>query len=199
MLTRTTDLPGVLLLEPKVFEDARGFFLETYRADRLREAGISDNFVQANQSHSVRGTLRGLHYQLVHPQAKLCRVAHGEVVDVAVDIRRGSPTFGKAFQVILSAENRLQIYVPAGFAHGFQVLSDSADFLYQCSDFYHPEDEHGILWSDPALRLDWPLREPLLSARDSAYPCLAAVAPEHLPVYRPARSAAMPDGPGSRA
>src|SRR6202451_2039595 len=143
-----TALPGVVELRPKVFRDPRGFFMETYHRDKFRELGISDDFIQDNHSRSSRGTLRGLHYQLPHAQAKLCRVVEGEVLDVAVDIRVGSPYFGKWTSVLLSAKEQNQIYVPAGFAHGYLALTPTVQFLYKCSDFYDPKDEHGILWSD---------------------------------------------------
>ena len=168
-----TKLPGVLLIEPKVFGDHRGFFLETYNARRYKEAGIEVPFVQDNHSRSIRGTLRGLHFQLTKPQAKLLWVVSGEVFDVAVDVRPGSATFGKWFGATLSAENKKQIFVPAGFAHGFAVISDIAEVYYKCSDFYDPKDEGGILWNDPQLAIDWPLREPLLSQKDAALPALA--------------------------
>jgi len=135
---------------------------------------------------SRKGTLRGLHYQLVHAQAKLCRVIRGEVLDVAVDIRRGSPTFGKWTSVILSEENKNQIFVPRGFAHGFAVLSEEAEFLYKCSDFYHPESEYGVLWRDPDLAIDWGVSNPVISEKDSRYPVLAQISPDLLPVYEPA-------------
>jgi dTDP-4-dehydrorhamnose 3,5-epimerase len=183
---KPSELPEVRVFEPKVFEDARGFFMETYRAERLRAAGIADEFVQDNQSSSVKGTLRGLHYQLEHPQAKLCRVVRGEVFDVAADIRRGSPTFGKWFGVVLSEANRLQLYIPRGFAHGFCVLSETAEFLYKCSDYYVAADEKGIIWSDPQLAIAWPIGEPLLSAKDAAFPRLADRAVTELPAYRAA-------------
>jgi dTDP-4-dehydrorhamnose 3,5-epimerase len=171
-----TPLPGVCLLEPKVFGDARGFFLETYHAAKFAALGIAARFVQDNHSKSVRGTLRGLHYQLQHPQAKLCRVIQGEVLDVVVDIRRGSPTFGQWTSVVLSDENKRQIYVPRGFAHGFAVLSETAEFLYKCDDFYDPADERGIAWNDPALGIDWGVAEPLLSEKDNRNPTLAQAA-----------------------
>jgi dTDP-4-dehydrorhamnose 3,5-epimerase len=181
-----TSIPGVFLLKPKVFEDSRGWFYESYREDRLRELGIADRFVQDNQSFSSRDVLRGLHYQLGHPQAKLVRVLHGEVFDVAVDIRRGSPTFGRWFGEILSGSNRLQMYVPRGFAHGFLVLSDTAEFLYKCSDFYAPAEERGISWNDPRVGIAWPLagRTPVLHPRDAAYPPLAQAPEMDLPVAR---------------
>jgi dTDP-4-dehydrorhamnose 3,5-epimerase len=176
-----TALPGVLLIEPDVLADARGFFLESYHQRKFAELGITDSFVQDNHSRSVKGTVRGLHYQLKFPQAKLCRVIQGEVLDVVVEIRQGSPNFGKWAGFVLSAETRQMIYVPAGFAHGFAVLSDTAEFLYKCSDFYHPEDERGVLWSDPGIGIDWQVKSPLLSRKDQLYPRLQQVAPEELP------------------
>jgi dTDP-4-dehydrorhamnose 3,5-epimerase len=145
--------------------------------------GIHDEFVQDNHSQSVRGTLRGLHYQLQHAQAKLCRVVQGEVLDVAVDIRRGSPTFGRWVSAVLSAENKRLIYVPRGFAHGFAVLSETAEFLYKCSDFYHAEHEHGVLWNDPQLNINWNVANPILSAKDQKYLPLAQIPQELLPKY----------------
>ena len=178
-----TNLPEVLLLEPQVHGDARGFFCETYHQTKFAELGISDTFVQDNHSQSRRHTLRGLHYQLSHPQAKLCRVVRGEVLDVAVDIRVGSPSFGRCATAILSAENKQQIYIPPGFAHGFVVLSESADFLYKCSDFYFPEDERGILWNDPGLAIPWGVADPLISEKDKAHLPLRQVPEEFLPRY----------------
>jgi dTDP-4-dehydrorhamnose 3,5-epimerase len=178
-----TALPDVFLVRPKVFRDDRGFFFESYHREKFARLGISDNFVQDNHSRSRRGTVRGLHYQLSHPQAKLCRVVFGEVVDVAVDIRRGSPTFGKSVTVVLSAENQQQIYIPPGFAHGFAVLSESAEFLYKCSDFYYPEDEQGVLWNDPALKIDWRVSEALLSDKDKRFRPLSKIPVECLPKY----------------
>ena len=173
-----TSLPGVFLIEPDVFGDERGFFLESYHADKFREMGIPNQFVQDNHSLSKRGTLRGLHYQLQNPQAKLCRVIRGEVLDIAVDIRRGSPHFGKWVGAVLSAENKHQIFVPAGFAHGFVVLSEEAEFLYKCDAFYNPADERGILWNDPELGIDWQIPDDmdvLLSIKDQQNPPLANV------------------------
>lgn len=176
-------IPGVCLLEPRVFEDARGLFYESYREDVFRQLGIADRFVQDNHSISRKGVLRGLHYQLGKPQAKLVRVMQGEVYDVAVDVRRGSPTFGKAVGEILSGANRRQMYVPVGFAHGFLVLSETAEFLYKCSDFYAPKEERGIAWNDPKLGIAWPLAgiAPVVNARDAAFPTLAAASPADLP------------------
>jgi dTDP-4-dehydrorhamnose 3,5-epimerase len=179
----TTSLPEVWELQPKVFRDARGFFLETYHQQKFSELGIHDIFVQDNQSRSAKGTLRGLHYQLRHAQAKLCRVVEGEVLDVAVDIRIGSPTFGKSTSVLLSAERQNLIFIPQGFAHGFVVLSDSAQFLYKCSDFYDPGGEYGIIWNDPDLAISWGVASPLVSEKDAKYSTLAAMPREFLPKY----------------
>jgi dTDP-4-dehydrorhamnose 3,5-epimerase len=178
-----TSLPEVWELQPKVFRDARGFFLETYNWNRFEELGIHETFVQDNHSRSAKGTLRGLHYQLRHSQAKLCRVIEGEVLDVAVDIRLGSPTFGKWTSVLLSAEKQNQIFIPAGFAHGFAALTDSVQFLYKCSDFYAPGDEQGIIWNDPALAIPWPISDPLISEKDAKYSSLAEMPQEFLPHY----------------
>ena len=167
-----SELPDVVLVEPDVFRDARGFFLETFHADKYRKGGIEGPFVQDNHSRSARGTLRGLHAQLRRPQGKLVRAVRGEIFDVAVDIRRRSPTFGKWVSTVLSEENFRQIFVPPGFAHGFCVLSEMAEIEYKCTDFYFRDDEIGIRWDDPALGIAWPVREPLLSARDAALPLL---------------------------
>jgi dTDP-4-dehydrorhamnose 3,5-epimerase len=178
-----TSLPGVWELRPKILCDARGFFMETYQRERFAELGIADSFVQDNHSSSVKGTLRGLHYQLNHPQAKLCRVVEGEALDVAVDIRLGSPQFGKWTSVRLSAKERNQIYVPAGFAHGFLTLTDSVQFLYKCSDSYDAADEHGIAWNDPGLNIAWGAVQPIVSEKDAKYPRLAEVRRENLPRF----------------
>jgi dTDP-4-dehydrorhamnose 3,5-epimerase len=170
MQTIATPLDGVFVLEPKVFGDARGFFFESYNARNFEAAtGARPNFVQDNHSRSGRGVLRGLHYQVRQPQGKLVRVAAGEVFDVAVDIRKSSPTFGKWYGHMLSAENKLQLWIPAGFAHGFVVLSESADFLYKTTDYWAPEHERCIAWNDPDLAIDWPLAglTPLVSAKDA--------------------------------
>ena len=164
-----TPLVGVLVIEPRVFEDQRGFFLETYQQPRFSEAGIDIPFVQDNWSHSTRGTLRGLHYQLSHPQAKLVQVVTGSVFDVAVDLRRESPSFGQWYGTTLSQENHRQLLIPPGCAHGFLVTSDSADFQYKCSDIYHPESERTLLWNDPEIGIEWPLQcDPILSEKDRA-------------------------------
>lgn len=178
-----TELPGVVLIEPDVFEDRRGYFLETYHAKKYAEAGIAGPFVQDNFSKSIHATLRGLHYQRQHGQGKLVFVLEGAVFDVAVDIRHGSPTFGKWFAAELSVENKRQLYIPPGFAHGFCVLSDVAAFTYKCTEFYSAQDEAGILWSDPAIGIPWPTAAPLLSAKDQAYKGLADIPVAALPVY----------------
>lgn len=162
-----TRLSDVLLLEPKVFGDARGFFMESYNKRAMSEAGISREFVQDNHSRSAKGVLRGLHYQIKQPQGKLVRVVSGEVYDVAVDMRRGSPQFGQSVGMLLSAENRRMAWVPPGFAHGFYVVSEFAEFLYKTTDYYAPEYERTLLWNDPILAIDWPLDgEPKLSEKD---------------------------------
>ena len=178
-----TSLPGVLELRSTVFRDARGFFLETYHQTQFAELGITEKFVQDNHSSSIKGTLRGLHYQLRHPQAKVCRVIEGEALDLAVDIRRGSPNFGKWVSIVLSAKCHNQIYIPEGFAHGFLALTERVQFLYKCSEFYDPKDERGILWNDPDLAIDWGIESPLVSEKDAKCPTLAAVAKEFLPQY----------------
>ena len=178
-----TNLPGVVLIEPKVFGDARGFFLETFNAERYRAAGIDATFVQDNHSRSQRGVLRGLHYQLEHTQGKLVSVMTGAVYDVAVDIRRGSPTFGQWTGHVLDEQNHRQMYVPPGFAHGFVVLSETADFVYKCTDYYHPASEGGVTWDDPDLAIAWPLHDVQLSAKDQAFPRLRDVPLDRLPAY----------------
>jgi dTDP-4-dehydrorhamnose 3,5-epimerase len=177
-----SSLPDVLVVEPDVHRDARGFFVETYRADTYRAAGMPAAFVQDNHTRSIAGTLRGLHLQVRRAQAKLVRAVVGEVFDVAVDVRRGSPSFGRWMSVVLSAQNFRQCYIPAGFAHGFCVLSREAEVEYKCSDYYDPADEFGIAWNDPALAIPWPVAEPLLSDRDRRNPALAA-AMDRLPIY----------------
>jgi dTDP-4-dehydrorhamnose 3,5-epimerase len=180
-----TSLPGVYELRPKIFQDARGSFMETYHQARFAEFGITDSFVQDNHSYSTKGTLRGLHYQLRCPQAKLCRVVEGEAFDVAVDIRLGSPWFGKWTSVLLSTKEHNQIYIPIGFAHGFLALSERLQLLYKCSDFYDPEDEHGIVWSDTDLNIAWGITNPLVSEKDAKYPKLSGVRRDFLPRYLP--------------
>lgn len=164
-----TDIPDVIRVRPRVFGDERGFFMETWQAEKFAEGGIEAEFVQDNHSRSKKGTLRGLHYQIRQPQGKLVRVTEGEVFDVAVDLRRRSPTFGRWVGAYLSAENKEQLWVPPGFGHGFLVLSSYAEFIYKCSDFYAPEHERSIRWDDPDLAIEWPLEagvEPLLSDKD---------------------------------
>ncbi len=180
-----TALPGVVVLEPDVLGDSRGFFMETYHEKKYRGLGLNCTFVQDNCSHSAKGILRGLHYQLDHPQGKLVFAIKGEVFDVAVDIRRGSPFFGHWVGEILSEENKRQIYIPEGFAHGFCVLSDSADFIYKCTDFYHPDDDRGINWSDRTINIKWPVENPILSAKDKALPMLQETPENLLPEYNP--------------
>lgn len=167
MNVQSCEIPGLLIVEPKVFGDARGFFLETWNRRAYGQAGLDVDFVQDNLSRSRRGTLRGLHFQNPAPQGKLLQVLEGEVFDVAVDIRRNSPTFGRWFGLMLSAENKRQFYVPPGFAHGFEVLSDTVLFHYKCTGFYSPKDEVAILWDDPDIGIDWPIKEPILSERDT--------------------------------
>jgi dTDP-4-dehydrorhamnose 3,5-epimerase len=180
MKVLTCDIPGLLIIEPKVFGDARGFFLETWNLLRYREAGIAEEFVQDNVSFSRRGILRGLHFQNPKPQGKLLEVLLGEVFDVAVDVRRGSPTFGKWHGLVLSSENKRQFYVPPGFAHGFVVLSETALFHYKCTEFYSPKDEMAIRWDDPDIGIEWPLKGPLLSERDAKGLRLRDTPPERL-------------------
>lgn len=178
-----TELPGALLVEPDVFGDARGFFMETWNRDRYAQAGLAANFVQDNLSFSRKGTLRGLHFQNPQPQGKLVYVLQGEVFDVAVDIRVGSPTFGRWLGVTLSAENKRQFYVPEGFAHGFCVTSDTALFAYKCTDLYNPQTDGGVLWNDPDIGIQWPIAEPLLSDKDRRAPLLRDVPREKLFQY----------------
>ena len=163
-----SNIPDILVFEPTVYSDGRGYFMETWRQSVFDAQGIDAGFVQDNQSNSNRGTLRGLHYQLNHPQGKLARVVSGEVFDVAVDLRKSSAYFGQWIGVVLSAENRKQLWVPPGFAHGFYVLSESAELLYKCTEYYHPEDDHCLLWNDEAVAIDWPLlsSSPILSDKD---------------------------------
>lgn len=178
------DLKDILLIEPRLFKDNRGHFLETYQANRYRQEGITASFVQDNLSYSHQGVVRGLHYQLQQPQGKLVWVAAGEVLDVVVDIRRGSLNFGQSISIVLSSDNHRQLYIPAGFAHGFCVLSDTALFAYKCTDYYNPGDEYGIRWDDPALKIAWPPGEFILNDKDNGFPFLKDVSEEHLPVGR---------------
>jgi dTDP-4-dehydrorhamnose 3,5-epimerase len=169
-------LKGALIIVPQVFGDGRGYFYETFQKKRYIEAGVNVEFVQDNRSKSAKGVLRGLHFQKYNPQGKLVTVTQGEVFDVAVDLRIGSATFGEYEAVILSGENKKQFYIPEGFAHGFYVLSDTAEFQYKCSDYYNPEDEGGLIWNDPDIKIPWPLvDEPLLSDKDASLPRLHAI------------------------
>jgi dTDP-4-dehydrorhamnose 3,5-epimerase len=170
-----TGIEGLLLIKPKFFGDERGYFMESYQVKRYQEFGINTNFVQDNISRSQKGVLRGLHFQIQHAQDKLVMVSRGQVFDVAVDVRPNSPTFGRSYGVILNDQNHWQLFIPKGFAHGFYVMENKTDFCYKCSDYYHPEDESGILWNDPDLKIDWPLDQeiaPIVSAKDQLLPRL---------------------------
>lgn len=186
MKTIATSLEGLLILEPKVFEDARGYFLETYHRRRYRDSGVLTNFVQDNLSFSKKDTLRGLHFQIARPQAKLVQVVTGEIFDVAVDIRSSSASFGKWTGIVLSEENKRQLLVPEGFAHGFCVLSNTAHVAYKCSGFYNPADEGGIRWSDPDIGIEWPVKDPILSDKDSRLPHLSELTAAQLFGGKPA-------------
>ena len=180
-----TKLPGVCLIEPMVHGDHRGFFMETYHQGTFASLGIGHHFVQDNYSRSTKNVLRGLHYQLARPQAKLVRVVLGEVFDVAVDLRRGSPTFGHWIGEILSGDNKRALFIPEGFAHGFLVLSEVAEFTYKCSDFYAPAEERGVCWNDPELAIEWPLNgnQPTLSIKDATYGTLSSRPVADLPRF----------------
>jgi dTDP-4-dehydrorhamnose 3,5-epimerase len=182
------ELPDLLIFRPRVFADARGDFRELYHAERYRAAGLDSTFVQDNLSRSHHGVLRGLHLQFPNPQGKLVAAIAGAVLDVAVDVRRGSPTFGRWASVELTAENGVQLWIPPGFAHGFVVLSDAASFAYKCTAPYSPADELTVRWDDPALGIDWRVAAPVLSEKDAAAPPLAAIPPERLPTYEPPRA-----------
>ena len=179
-----TSLPGCVVIEPAVFGDERGFFFETWNAERFGEHGLPTRFVQSNVSASARGVLRGLHYQWPRPQGKLVSVLEGEVYDVAVDIRSGSPTFGRWEAVVLSAENKKQLWIPEGFAHGFAVLSERAVFSYLCTEVYLKEVDAGVRWNDADIAVDWPISAPILSSKDETAPFLKEIAAERLPVYQ---------------
>jgi len=176
-------IPDVKCITPRAFPDGRGFFQQTYHEQEYREAGLHAQFVQDNWSRSSQGVLRGLHYQLKHAQDKLISVLHGEVLDVAVDIRRGSPTFGQWVGEILSDTNHVQLFVPKGFAHGFCVLSDRADIVYKCSDFYAPDDEYAVRWDDPDLAIEWPRKDVVVSEKDQMASVLKNIPEANLPVY----------------
>ena len=185
MKVTETRLPGCVVVEPRVFGDDRGSFFESFNLDRLAEHGLAPRFVQGNVSSSQRGVLRGLHYQWPNPQGKYVSVVEGEVWDVAVDIRRGSPTHGQWAAVVLSAENRRHFWIPEGFAHGFVALSERAVFTYLCTATYDPAADANIRWDDPQLAIDWPVTDPLLSPKDAAAPLLSAIDSARLPVYQP--------------
>lgn len=180
MTVRELELPGVVLIEPRVFRDDRGRFLESYHRQRYRALGLAPDFVQDNVSVSRRGVLRGIHYQNPHAQGKLVTVLHGAVFDVAVDLRRGSRTFGRWTAVELTSDNCQQLWIPPGFGHGFQVLSDEAVFAYKCTEYYVPDADRCIRWDDPEIDIHWPVADPVLSDRDASAPVLAEVPPEHL-------------------
>lgn len=184
MESQTIHIPGVIIVQPKVFGDERGYFFESFQAKRYTAAGIKAHFIQDNFSSSTKGILRGLHYQLKYPQGKLVTVITGKVLDVMVDIRVGSPTFGKSYSIILDGKLHNQVYVPPGLAHGFYTLTEEVIFAYKCTDVYHPEDEHGVAWNDPALGIDWGNKnEPILSTKDQKHPLLKDISPTHLPKY----------------
>jgi len=185
MKTIETSLPGALILEPQVFGDSRGFFYESYHQARYRDAGVRGDFIQTNVSRSAKGVLRGLHYQWPNPQGKLVSVLEGEVFDVAVDIRQGSPNFGQWTGVMLTADNHRHFWIPEGFAHGFCVLSEFATFTYQCTALYDPAADAGVRWNDADIGIDWPISEPLLSDKDAKTPLLKDVAPNRLPIFTP--------------
>jgi len=186
MKITAADIKDVLIIEPRVFTDSRGYFLETHHLGRFKSAGLPSVFVQDNLSFSVKNTLRGLHFQVTRPQAKLIQVISGEIFDVAVDIRPASPTFSRWAGVHLSENNKRQVFIPEGFAHGFCVLSDSAHVIYKCSNFYDPDDEGGILWSDPSVGIDWPITRPIISAKDSRLPVISEI--PHDKLYNPAKA-----------
>lgn len=175
-----TDIEDVLLIKPKVHGDQRGFFCETYRESVFREHGVDTHFVQDNLSSSRKNAIRGLHYQIKNPQAKLLMVPRGKILDVAVDLRKGSPTFGKHTSAVLSEENRHLLYIPAGFAHGFSVLSEETLVFYKCSDYYNPDGERGLSWDDPALDIDWRVHNPILSEKDRSHPALKDIPDQDL-------------------
>jgi dTDP-4-dehydrorhamnose 3,5-epimerase len=179
----TSPIEGILIIEPKTFKDKRGFFMETYNQARYNDYGINATFVQDNLSYSLKNTLRGLHFQIKHPQAKLIQVFSGEIFDVAVDLRPGFASFGKWTGFYLSSENRRQVFIPEGFAHGFCVLSKFALFHYKCSEFYALDDEGGIIWSDPDIGIEWPVEKPIISEKDKQYHKLANLTADKLPSF----------------
>ncbi len=180
-----TKLPGVCIIEPKIFGDSRGYFFEMYNGKKYTEIGVKKNFLQDNISRSEKGVLRGLHYQLNYPQGKLVTILKGNVFDVIVDVRRGSPNFKQWIGVELNENNHKQVYIPPGFAHGFYVLSDEAYFHYKCTEYYHPEDEQGIIWNDQEINIQWPLESgPMISAKDGKYLSIKDIHPDYLPTYQ---------------
>jgi dTDP-4-dehydrorhamnose 3,5-epimerase len=179
----TTKLPGVLIIEPPLFSDERGYFFEIFNVKRYQEHGIATDFVQDNFSFSRKNVVRGLHYQITHPQGKMVFVVSGRVMDVIVDVRQGSSTFGQSITVELSGDSQRQVYIPPGFAHGFCVLSNEAHFIYKCTDYYDHAGERGVYWNDPDLQIPWPVQDPILSVKDKASPYLKDIAVEQLPTY----------------
>tara|TARA_B110001454_G_scaffold102045_1_gene96355 strand:- start:429 stop:992 length:564 start_codon:yes stop_codon:yes gene_type:complete len=184
MKVEKTRLDGLVVIHPDVHDDKRGYFFESYNKPLFKSLGIPSDFVQDNQALSGKNTLRGLHYQLKHPQGKLIQVTLGKVYDISLDIRHGSPTFGQYFGIVLSDKNFNIVYVPEGFAHGYAVLSDTAIFQYKCTETYHPEDEHGIKWNDPSIHINWQITNPNISEKDLALPSLTELGPSLLPAYR---------------
>jgi dTDP-4-dehydrorhamnose 3,5-epimerase len=180
----TTTLKGIVIIEPEVFDDCRGYFMETYQLDRYHKVGFQKPFVQDNLSFSTKGTLRGLHFQIQRPQAKLVQAVTGEIFDVVVDIRPNSKTFRQWAGVLLSEQNKRQVFIPVGFAHGFCVLSPTAHFLYKCTEFYDPDDEGGIIWSDPSIGIEWPIGEPIISEKDRRFPPLSELLSDQLPDHK---------------
>lgn len=175
------EIPGVLLIKPDVYGDERGFFLETYQDKRYAEIGMDVNFVQDNRSFSTKNIVRGLHYQIKHPLGQLIYVTRGRVLDVGLDLRKESKTFGKVVQVLMDSKDNMQLYLPAGIAHGFCALSDENEILYKCSDYYYADDEAGVRWNDPSLAIEWPVNSPIICDRDNEFPLLKDIAQHHLP------------------
>jgi len=185
MIFEKTPIPGLIVIKPKLFGDSRGFFYESFRKNLASENGIKEDFVQDNCSRSVKNTLRGLHYQVEQTQAKLVSCTYGAVLDVVVDLRKGSPTFGEHYSVELNHDNHWMMFIPKGLAHGFSVLSDIADFMYKCSDYYLPRGERGVLWNDEQFGIDWKVETPILSEKDTKHPRLTEINENDLPVFLP--------------
>ena len=183
MIFKSTAIPDVVKIQPEVHKDNRGYFFESFKQNEFKDNNLEINFVQDNQAKSSKGVLRGLHYQLNYPQGKLAWVTLGKVLDVAVDIRRGSPTFGQTITTILDDESHLRFYVPPGFAHGYYVLSDEAIFNYKCTDFYHPEDEYGIIWNDPSINIEWGEGDKVISNKDARHSNLNEINEDFLPIF----------------